>query len=400
MAASATSVSELYRTLLSREADTQGLNRWMQTGKSLDSIRKGIMGSKEYKSRSVAPASGVLPSTPSVAPAPIAPTSLTGGKTLASPPPVEGMWAGTAPVKPPPKPARPPVQAPWLQQSAQISAPSIGASTAPSIGAVTAPPAPTFSVSPVAQGMIDRYVGNTQQQGSQELQRQLQEDFLPSLKSAAAASGQVNADGTVNGSFLENFTRQQGQVGRELANIVLGAQTQGIDKGLEQGRFEMGESGKAADRTLTASVETAKNQLASAQIASNEKLAQAKIALEAQVANGQLSLGQANLRYETARAESANAIEQQKLRLGLLSMLGGQQMDMARLGIGAITDAQGRQRSDISMLNNLGGQDFQALIDALQAMKLGGGTTKQSGSLLGDMLGIGGLGVAGYAAGI
>lgn len=245
--------------------------------------------------------------------------------------------------------------------------------------------------------MIDQYVRNTQQQGSQELQRQLREDFLPSLKAAAAANGQINADGTVNGAFLENFTRQQGQVGRELANIVLGAQTSGLEKGLEQGRFEMGESGKAADRTLQASIETEKNKLAAMQIASNEKLGQAKLDLEAQVANGQLSLGQAQLAFETAKAESANAIEQQKLRLGMLDLLSGRELDMARLSLGAVTDAQNRERSDISMLNQLGGQDLEALLNGLQAMKLGGQTTKTGGSVLGDLMGIAGTGAAIYS---
>lgn len=302
----------------------------------------------------------------------------TGGNMASTMP--SGQPAPAAPTSTPPGSA-----GPSLAIGGQKHAKTPTMASVPAGPPTAAPPlVPTSSgfLSSGAQDLIDQYVRNTQQQGSQELQRQLTEDLLPSLKAAAAANGQVNNDGTVNGAFLENLTRQQGQVGRELANIVLGAQTQGLDKSLEQGRFEAGQS-------LTREIESARNDLTRLQITTNAGLEQQRIALQDKVATGQLSLGQATLEFERARAETDAAVKQQQLRIQMMELLGGQQLEETKFATGTIMDALGRQRSDISMLGQLGGQDFAELIDAIQATKAGGMTTRQSGGgdVLGDVLG-------------
>lgn len=242
----------------------------------------------------------------------------------------------------------------------------------------SAPP-PTFTLnqptnpaaSPAFLDIIKQYMGNVQKQGTNELDRQIQENFLPALKTAAVASGQISDTGAASGPYYENLARLSADAGRTAGNIVLGAQTTGLGKTMEQMQFQ-----------------------------AQQEMRSIELDLQRQIAQGTISVQQAQLTMETARTNMDAQLKQQQLQLAMLDLLSGRQLQQSELGIKSIQGAQTLRLQELLALAGLGGADANAIIAAIGAMRQGGGTTTSntSGDLLGDMLNIGTLAVA--AAGL
>jgi len=238
----------------------------------------------------------------------------------------------------------------------------------------SAPP-PTFTLnqptnpaaSPAFLDVIRQYTENTQRLGTNELDRQIQENFLPALKTAAVASGQISDTGAASGPYYENLARLSADAGRTAGNIVLGAQTTGLGKTTEQMQFQ-----------------------------ATQELRTIELDLQRQVAQGTISMQQAQITMETARTNMDAQLKQQQLQLAMLDLLSGRQLQQSELGIRSIQGAQTLRLQELLALAGLGSTDVNAIIAAIGAMRQGGGTTttNTSGDLLGDMLGIGTLGVA------
>lgn len=239
---------------------------------------------------------------------------------------------------------------------------------------VFAPPsAQTLAPLPPFQPLVDQgfrdlvrqFSEQTNTLGQTELNRQVQENFLPLLKTTAAASGQVSNEGVVSGPFLENLNRLSADVGREAGNIALRASTTGFDK------------------TIAGLTEDARG-----------RLEQTRLELQRGVAQGQIGVQQAEIAMRGQIAQEENRLREQQLRLQTLDLLTGRQLQASELGIRTIESGQDRQLRELLALSGLGGVDIDTAIRALGALNRGGATqtTSQSGSVLGDLLGLAGAG--------
>jgi len=277
-------------------------------------------------------------------------------------------------------------------------------------------------VDPAFRALIEQFVQAVQQQGVNELSRQIQEQFVPGLQQAAVASGQVSAEGAVSGPFLENLQRLAGQTQREAGQIVLGAQAAGLEQlarqrqlqdaqklevyraqlqdAVNRGQLSLGEADLAfrvAAARTQAETQRADLTLRQQQLQMEQDLRRLELDLQSRVQLGQLSLAQAQLALETARAQAENALRQQALQLGVLDLLTGRQLDQARLASQIVQSEQGRRLQELALLAGLTGQDLATLLQGAQALKPLGQiqTTTASPSGLATGLDILGLGLRG-----
>lgn len=281
-----------------------------------------------------------------------------------------------------------------------------------------APVAPTLGGAPnqTVQDLVSRFVTGTQDQGTTQINRQLHEILFPELKSAAAASGQISPEGAVSGPFLENLARLGERGQRAVADVVKGAQTEGLGKLIDQTRFQdqsaleqyrlqlgdavqrgqlsLGQADlalKVAQTNLASKSQQNDFALRSFQTTQQGDIARLQASLQAQVAAGQLSVSQAELALNTAKASADATLRQQGLQTQLLDLLSGRQLQTSQLALGAIDQANQRRLQELLGLSGLGSSDLERLLQGVQALKQGGvtQTTSEGGSVLRDLLGIG-----------
>jgi len=203
--------------------------------------------------------------------------------------------------------------------------------------------------------LINQYTGNVQRLGTSELDRQIQENFLPALKTGAIASGQIDDTGASSGPYYENLARLSADAGRTAGNIVLGAQTTGLEKTMAQMQFQ-----------------------------AQQEMQSIQLDLQRQVSQGTISLQQAQLTMETARANMDAQLKQQQLQLSMLDLLSGRQLQESELGIRTIEGAETRRLQELLATAGLGNADMNQIIAALNAMRSGGGTQTTTSSGGGD----------------